>query len=72
MTKKRRSSQAASEVLDIVLLLAITIALFAFLNYIVFSFSFDESSPSVSLIGSIDKVNNMINTTKEIKERTIK
>jgi len=55
MTKKRRSSQAASEVLDIVLLLGITIALFAFLNYIVFSFSFDESSPSVSLIGSIDK-----------------
>ena len=61
MTKKSRSNQAVSEVLDIVLLLGITIALFAFLNYIVFSYSFDESSPSVSLIGSIDKVNNVIN-----------
>ena len=61
MTNKSRSNQAVSEVLDIVLLLGITIALFAFLNYIVFSYSFDESSPSVSLIGSIDKVNNMIN-----------
>ena len=55
MTKKSRSNQATSEVLDIVLLLGITIALFTFLNYIVFSYSFDESSPSVSLIGSIDK-----------------
>ena len=61
MTKKSRSNQAVSEVLDIVLLLGMTIALFAFLNYIVFSYSFDESSPSVSLIGSIDKVNNVIN-----------
>ena len=61
MTNKSRSNQAVSEVLDIVLLLGITIALFSFLNYIVFSYSFDESSPSVSLIGSIDKVNNMIN-----------
>ena len=61
MTNKSRSNQAVSEVLDIVLLLGITIALFVFLNYIVFSYSFDESSPSVSLIGSIDKVNNMIN-----------
>ena len=61
MTKKSRSNQAVSEVVDIVLLLGITIALFTFLNYIVFSYSFDESSPSVSLIGSIDEVNNMIN-----------
>ena len=59
MTKKSRSNQAVSEVLDIVLLLGITIGLFAFLNYIVFSYSFNDSSPSVSLIGSID--NNMIN-----------
>jgi hypothetical protein len=59
MTKKSRSNQAVSEVLDIVLLLGITIGLFAFLNYIVFSYSFNESSPSVNLIGSID--NNMIN-----------
>jgi len=57
MTNKSRSNQAVSEVLDIVLLLGITIALFAFLNYIVFSYSFDESSPSVSLIGSIDNDN---------------
>ncbi|VVB60675.1 Uncharacterised protein [uncultured archaeon] len=60
MTKKRRSSQAVSEVLDIVLLLGITIGLFAFLNYIVFSYSFQPSAPSVNLVGSIDKTNGII------------
>lgn len=54
MTKKRRMNHAVSEVLATVLLLGITIALFGFLNYVVFSFSFEPSAPSVSLIGSID------------------
>ncbi|HWR27289.1 MAG TPA: type IV pilin N-terminal domain-containing protein [Candidatus Thermoplasmatota archaeon] len=52
MKKKRRSNHAVSEVLATVLLLGITIALFGFLNYIVFSFSFESPAPSVSLIGS--------------------
>jgi flagellin-like protein len=49
----KKSNHAASEVLATVLLLAITIALFGFLNYIVFSFSFEPGAPSVNLIGSI-------------------
>jgi len=60
MTKKGRSKHAVSEVLAVVLLLGITIALFGLLNYIVFSFSFEPSAPSVSLIGSIDKAHNNI------------
>ncbi|MFA5102887.1 MAG: type IV pilin N-terminal domain-containing protein [Candidatus Thermoplasmatota archaeon] len=54
MTKNRRANHAVSEVLSVALLLGITIALFGFLNYIVFSFSFEPSAPSVNLIGSID------------------
>jgi FlaG/FlaF family flagellin (archaellin) len=62
MTKNRRSNHAVSEVLAVVLLLGITIALFGFLNFIVFSFSFESSAPSVSLIGSIsaDETHNNI------------
>ena len=52
MTRKT-NHQAASEVLATVLLLGITIVLFGFLNYIVFSFSFEPAAPSVNLIGSI-------------------
>ncbi len=58
MWKKTRTKKAVSEVISVVLLLGITISLFAFLNYIVFSFSFGESAPSVSLIGSVDTANN--------------
>ncbi len=61
MMKKMRTRQAISEVVGVFLLLGITISLFSFLNYIVFSFSFDSSAPSVNLIGSIDKANNTIN-----------
>jgi hypothetical protein len=55
MTKKTGSSHAASEVLATVLLLGITIVLFGFLNYIVFSFSFEPTAPSVNLIGSLSE-----------------
>jgi len=54
MTKKRRSSQAVSEVVGVILLLGITIGLFGFLNYVVFSYSFQPSAPSVNLVGSIE------------------
>ena len=60
MTKKRRSSQAVSEVVGVILLLGITLGLFGFLNYVVFSFSFQPSAPSVNLVGSIDKATNKI------------
>jgi FlaG/FlaF family flagellin (archaellin) len=65
MTKKKRSSHAVSEVLATVLLLGITIALFGFLNYIVFSFSFEPSAPSVNLIGSISADETYNNITIE-------
>ncbi len=55
MTKKTGSSHATSEVLATVLLLGITIILFGFLNYIVFSFSFEPTAPSVNLIGSLSE-----------------
>lgn len=55
MTKKTRGTDAVSEVLGVVLLLGMTIALFVFLNYIVFSYSFEQAAPSVNLIGSIDR-----------------
>jgi hypothetical protein len=54
MTKNRRATHAVSEVLSVALLLGITIALFGFLNYIVFSFSFQPTAPSVNLVGSIN------------------
>ena len=60
MIKKIRSKQAVSEVIGVVLLLGITVALFALLNFYVFHFSFDPSFTSVNLIGTIDKSNNMI------------
>lgn len=58
MRTKTRTEKAVSEVISVVLLLGITISLFGFLNYIVFSFSVGDSPPSVSLIGSVDTANN--------------
>ena len=60
MIKKIRSKQAVSEVIGVVLLLGITISLFAVLNFYVFHFSINPSVPSVDLIGTIDKENNLI------------
>lgn len=65
MTKHRWKNHAVSEVLATALLLGITIALFGFLNYIVFSFSFEPSAPSVSLIGSISTDQTYNNITIE-------
>ena len=60
MVKKLRSKQAVSEVIGIVLLLGITISLFAILNFSVFHISFNPSVTSVNLIGTIDKTNDVI------------
>lgn len=51
--RKLKTHHAVSEVLSTALLLGITLALFGFLNFIVFSFSFESPAPSVNLIGSI-------------------
>jgi hypothetical protein len=61
MIKMVRSKLAVSEVLGVVLLLGITISLFVVLNLFVSSFSSDHSVPLVSLIGTIDKENKVIN-----------
>jgi flagellin-like protein len=60
MLKKIQSNRAVSEVIGVVLLLGITISLFVVLNYTVFHFSLNPSAPSVNLIGTINKDNNLI------------
>jgi hypothetical protein len=76
MKKNRRVHHAVSEVLATALLLGITIALFGFLNFIVFSFSFDSTATSVNLIGSIstnEAYNNITiehNGGKSLEENT--
>lgn len=60
MIKRIHSKQAVSEVIGVVLLLGITISMFAVLNFYVFHFSFNPSVPSVDLIGTINKENNLI------------
>lgn len=54
MIKKIRSKQAVSEVVGIVLLLGITITLFAILNANVSQFFFGSSSSQVNLIGILE------------------
>lgn len=60
MVKKNRSKQAVSEILGVVLLLGITITLFAVLNLNVTQIIFGSSVPLVNIIGTIDKTQNMI------------
>ena len=61
MVKKKHVNHAVSEVVGVVLLLGITISLFAVLNFFVNSFSFHQSGPIVSLTGAIDKADSVIN-----------
>ena len=61
MIKYRHSKLAVSEVISVVLLLGITVTLFAVLTFFVTSFSFDQSGPFVKLTGTIDKENTVIN-----------
>ena len=60
MLKKNRSKYAVSEVVGVVLLLAMTMTLFAVLNSNIFQFTNISSIPSVNLIGTIDKDNSLI------------
>ena len=60
MIKKIRSKQAVSEVIGVVLLLGITITLFAVLNLNVSQYTFGSSNPLVNLVGRIDKTQNII------------
>jgi len=60
MIKKIRSKQAVSEVVGVVLLLGITITLFAVINSNVSQFIFGTSIPLVNLVGTIDKTQKII------------
>ncbi len=65
MRKMVHSKLAVSEVIGIVLLLGITVSLFVVLNFFVSSFSGTHSPPLVSLTGTIDKENKVINIQNE-------
>jgi len=55
-----RSKVAVSEVVGIVLLLGMTLLLYAVLNSNVSSFSFSSPTPIVDLVATIDKVNSIV------------
>jgi len=55
--KNKRTRQAVTPIIGTVLLLAMAISLFAVLNIIVFSYPQEPKSPSVNLIGAIEKGN---------------
>ena len=48
-----KSNNAVSEVIGVALLLAITISLFSLLSFVVLSYPFTPSQPSVNLVGYI-------------------
>jgi FlaG/FlaF family flagellin (archaellin) len=52
--KNKRLNQAASEIVSVILLLAIAIGLFASVQYIVYSYPYEPSPPSLDLVGSIN------------------
>ena len=58
--KNKRRNQAVSEVVGIVLLLGISISLFAGVQLVVFSYPFEPSPPSLNLVASIDQDNIII------------
>lgn len=58
--KNKRRNQAVSEIVGIALLLGISISLFACVQYIVYSYPFDPSPPSINLVASIDQDNILI------------
>ncbi|MGF3554911.1 MAG: type IV pilin N-terminal domain-containing protein [Thermoplasmatota archaeon] len=60
MIKKIYSKLAVSEVIGVVLLLGMTIILYALLNSNVSTFSFSTSAPFVNLVATIDESSNMV------------
>jgi len=57
MKKVKRNNLAVSEVLDTILLLGIAVALFSVLSFIVLTYPFEPSNPSVNIVGFIDDDN---------------
>jgi FlaG/FlaF family flagellin (archaellin) len=58
--KIKRKNQAVSEVIGVILLLGISIALFAGVQLVVYSYPFEPSPPSLNLVASIDQENILI------------
>lgn len=54
MRKVKRNNLAVSETLDTILLLGIAVALFSVLSFIVLTYPFEPSTPSVNIVGFVD------------------
>ena len=52
-----RKDKAISEVLGVILLLVITVTLFSGLSYVVLTYPFHPSPPSVDIVGMLDDKN---------------
>jgi hypothetical protein len=55
--KNMREKLAVSEIIGIVLLLAMAVSLFVMVQLIVFSYPFEPAAPSVNIVGSISNGN---------------
>ena len=55
--KNKRDKLAVSEIIGVVLLLAISVSLFVMVQLIVFSYPFEPAAPSVNIVGSISEGN---------------
>jgi len=51
--KNKRANKAVSEIISVALLLGISIGLFSCVQYIVYSYPYEPSPPSLDLVGSI-------------------
>lgn len=54
MRKVKRNNLAVNEVLDTILLIGIAVALFSVLSFIVLTYPFEPSTPSVNIVGFVD------------------
>jgi len=55
--KNKREKFAVSEIIGVVILLAMAVSLFVMVQLIVFSYPFEPAAPSVNIVGSISKGN---------------
>ena len=55
--KYKTANQAVSEIISVALLLGISIGLFSCVQYIVYSYPYEPSPPSLDLVGSINEGN---------------
>jgi len=53
----KNNRQSVSEVIGTIILLGISISLFSIVQFTVFSYPFEPSTPSVNIVGSIDQGN---------------